>query len=141
MSYVNGIDENDDKSKRLSNIELARQQMMLNKEARLAREAQKSVSTEDDFTNNKSKSKFVGDSAQEKQTIHAESYGEGGSSEGARHVGSVIDPSQAGGSNFSGGGGDSSSGGSSHRKGDSFKVESDKLPKGKVKENISLFGD
>ncbi len=130
--------DDNDRDKRSSNMDLARKAMELNKQARLQRESNTS-SGQDDSTSDKKHSNLVGKSVNDEQKLEAKSYAEdAGSGTGARHVGSVIDASK---NTDTSGGGSNSNGGNSRQKGDSFKLLSKELPKGKVKESVKLFGD
>ena len=121
-------------SKRNKAWEMAREQMQNNMNSRKEKQ-----SSQDD-TGTKKDSTLIENSVQKNQEHFNESYDDSGSISGSYNAGSTILGSQSANTDTDGGG--SSSGGGSRQKGDSIKVESDKLPKGKLqKVSLSLFGD
>lgn len=131
---VEGIESGDSSSKRGKAWEMARQQMQMNN---LKRE-QNNPTTQDE-TGNK-KYSLVDKSVTTEQTLNPESFDEeGGSISGSYHAGSTITSNQNTNTDTDGG---SSGGGKNPSKGDSIKVESEKLPKGKLKNiSVSLFDE
>jgi hypothetical protein len=127
----NKIDEIDGigGSKRDKAWEAARQQMQMNQ----LKKDQNNASTQDETGNRKYS--LVDKSVSTDQEINPESFdADGGSIGGSYHAGSTISTNQKSNTDTDGG---SSGGGRNPSKGDSIKVESENLPKGKVK-NISL---
>lgn len=134
IDAVDGVSGNS--SKRNKAWEAARMQMQANQQQK---QSQNNASTQDD-TGNKQYS-LVDKSVNTEQQINPESFDDdGGSVGGSYNAGSTISTNQK--SNTDTDGGSSGGGNQNPSKGDSFKVDSDKLPKGNLKKiSLSLFAE